>query len=90
MRVPPLDLNACGSGNFQPLINTLKEDGPTVFDDINGEFIAKTNLTTLLFETINVLNQRMCGGFVDAGQGPLPAVMDGSPTVANPIMNGSQ
>ena len=57
MRVSPVDLNACGSCNFQPLIDTLKANGPTVFDDINGESIAKTNLTTLLFETINNLNQ---------------------------------
>jgi hypothetical protein len=38
-------------------INTLKTDGPTVFDDIRGESTAKTDLATLLFDTINNLNQ---------------------------------
>ena len=36
MRVSPVDLDACGSCNFQPLINVLRPNEPTVFDDINA------------------------------------------------------
>lgn len=57
MIVSPVDLNACSSCNFQPLINVLRSDGPNIFDDIRGEFANKTDPATLLFSTINNLNQ---------------------------------
>jgi hypothetical protein len=43
MRVAPVDLDACGSYNFQPLINILRPDEPTVIDDIKGESVDITN-----------------------------------------------
>jgi hypothetical protein len=61
MRVSPVDLDACGSCNFQPLINVLRPNEPTVFDDINGASVDKTNPATLLFNTINHLNQSAYG-----------------------------
>jgi predicted transglutaminase-like cysteine proteinase len=61
MSVSPVELNACGSCNLQPLINALKPDEPTVFDDINGKSLNKPNLATFLFSTINSLNQSAYG-----------------------------
>jgi len=61
MRVSPVALDACGSCNFEPLINILRTDEPTVFDDINGESIDKTYAATLLFSAINNLNQSAYG-----------------------------
>ena len=61
MIVSPVDLNACGSCNFQPLINVLKSDESTVFDGIQGQSTTKANLATLLFDTLNNLNQNAYG-----------------------------
>ena len=61
MIASPADLNACGSCNFQPLINALRSDDLTVFDDIKGESAKKTDLATLLFDTLNNLNQNAYG-----------------------------
>ena len=61
MSVSPVSLNACGSCNLQPLINGLKLDEPTIFDDINGKSLKKPNLATFLFSTINSLNQSAYG-----------------------------
>ena len=61
MRVAPVGLDACGSCNFQPLINMLKPDEPTIFNDIKGESAEKTNPANLLFNTINNLNQSAYG-----------------------------
>jgi len=57
MMVSPVDLNACSTCNYQPLINILRSDNPTLFDDINGESANKINLTSRLFSTIIKLNQ---------------------------------
>ena len=61
MRVSPVALDSCGSCNFQPLINLLRPDEPTVFDVINGESIDKPNPTTFLFNSINNPNQSAYG-----------------------------
>ncbi len=61
MRVSPVDLNACGSCHFQPLINALRPDEPTIFDDIRGVSAKKNDLSSLLFNTINNLNQGAYG-----------------------------
>ena len=55
MRVPPLGLDTCGSCSPQ-LINMLRPDEATVFDDINGGTTTKTDPVTLVFTTINNLN----------------------------------
>jgi hypothetical protein len=52
MRVAPVDLDACGSYNFQPLINILRPDEPTVIDDIKGESVDITNPAKLFLNTI--------------------------------------
>ena len=61
MRVSPVTLDTCGSCNYQPLITVLKPDGPTVFDDISGEYTNKPDLGTYLFNAIHNLNQSAYG-----------------------------
>ena len=61
MRVSSVDLNACGSCNFQPLINMLRPDEPKVFDEINDESVNKSDAATHLFTTINNLNREAYG-----------------------------
>ena len=61
MRVEPVALGACGSCNFEPLIRMLRPDEPTVIDDINGESFDKPDPATLMFNTINRLNQGAYG-----------------------------
>ena len=61
MRVSPVALDSCGSCNFQPIINMLRPDEPTVFDVINGESVDKPNPATSLFSSINNLNQSAYG-----------------------------
>ena len=61
MRVSPVALDSCGSCNFQPLINTLRPNEPSLFDVINGESIDQPNPATSLFSSINKLNQSAYG-----------------------------
>jgi predicted transglutaminase-like cysteine proteinase len=57
MQVSPVDLNACGTCNYQSLINILNSDKPAVFGNNKGGATAKTHLSTNLIGTINKLNQ---------------------------------
>ena len=61
MRVAPVALDACGSCNFETLVDVLRPSGASLFDDINGAPKIETNPTALLFNTINHLNQNAYG-----------------------------
>ena len=58
MRVAPVDLDACGSCNFQPLVSMLEPQGVGEFNDIKG---MPTNPVALVFNTIQHLNQNAYG-----------------------------
>ena len=57
MQVSPVDLNACGTCNYQSLINILHSNKPSVFGGTKGGATADTHLSTRLIGTINTLNQ---------------------------------
>ena len=61
MRVAPVALDACGSCNFQPLIDSLQPEGTGVFDDIRGIPTTSSNPVALVFNTIQHLNQKAYG-----------------------------
>ena len=61
MRVAPVDLDACGSCNFQPLVDMLRPRGTALFNDFNGPRPIETNPATLVFTTIHHLNQAAYG-----------------------------
>ena len=61
MRISPIGLDGCGSCYFQPVVDLLRPQETSIFDDINNEPPIETDPAKRLFNTINRLNENAYG-----------------------------